>query len=183
MRVIAGTAKTMPLKAPKGMNTRPTQDRIKETLFNIIQNYVPGSIFLDLYSGSGQIGIEALSRGALHAYFSDTDRDALNVIRDNLTFTRLSDKGTIFRGDAASALGSIHEKHFDIVYMDPPYNSGIEENVLRALSSMKQVDEDTMIIIENEKDIPLDRYEMLGYSVERVKQYLRSEHIFLRKNI
>lgn len=180
MRVISGEARSMPLKAPKGMSTRPTQDRIKETLFNIIQNEVPGSVFLDLFSGSGQIGIEALSRGAEHAYFSDTDRDSLNVIKDNLAFTKLSDRATVFRGDAAVSLNSIHEKHFDIIYMDPPYSSGLELGVLRELTSMKQVTPGTVIIIENEKDVPLDHYTELGYSIERVKKYLRSEHIFLK---
>ena len=181
MRVIAGNARSMPLKTPRGMSVRPTQDRIKETLFNMIQNYVPGSVFLDLYAGSGQIGIEALSRGAGHAYFSDVDRDALGCIKDNLAFTKLSDRATVFKGDAAVSLNGIHEKHFDIIYLDPPYSTGVEESVLRALSSMPQADSESVIIIENEKDMPLDSYENLGYSIERVKKYLRSEHIFLRK--
>ena len=89
MRVIAGTARSMPLKAAEGNNTRPTTDRIKETLFNILQADIPGCRFLDLYSGSGAIGIEALSRGARQAVFVENSRPAIAVIKDNLNFTAL----------------------------------------------------------------------------------------------
>ena len=87
MRVIAGIARSIPLYAPKGEGTRPTTDRIKETLFNTMQGFVPDSVFIDLFAGSGAVGIEALSRGAKHAYFVDNSREALDCIRKNLEFT------------------------------------------------------------------------------------------------
>ena len=95
MRVIAGTARRLLLKTPEGMDTRPTTDRIKETLFNMIQGDIPGSIFVDLFSGSGGIGIEALSRGARHAYFAENAKDAIACIQANLSTTRFEDKATL----------------------------------------------------------------------------------------
>ncbi|MBQ7581421.1 MAG: RsmD family RNA methyltransferase, partial [Lachnospiraceae bacterium] len=91
MRVIAGKCRSLLLKSVPGNTTRPTTDRIKETLFNILQSDIPGALFLDLFAGSGAIGIEALSRGAAHAWFVDHDPKAVRVIRDNLKFTRLEE--------------------------------------------------------------------------------------------
>ena len=95
MRVIAGTARSLPLKAPEGLDTRPTADRIKETLFNMLQAYIPGAVFVDLFSGSGGIGIEALSRGAKKAYFIENAPKAIACIRQNLTFTKMEDRAIV----------------------------------------------------------------------------------------
>ena len=103
MRVIAGIARSMPLKAAEGDNTRPTTDRIKETLFNMLQSDIAGCRFLDLYSGSGAIGIEALSRGAKEAVLVENARQAIAVIKDNLTFTKLSPKAVVMEQDVLSA--------------------------------------------------------------------------------
>ena len=118
MRVIAGTARRLLLKTPEGMDTRPTTDRIKETLFNMIQGDIPGSIFVDLFSGSGGIGIEALSRGARHAYFAENAKDAIACIQANLSTTRFEDKATLLKQDAVSALSLISEKEVDIVFAE-----------------------------------------------------------------
>ena len=126
MRVIAGEARSLPLKAPEGLDTRPTTDRIKETLFNILQGDIPGSIFIDLCSGSGSIGIEAISRGAKRAYFVENAAKPAKCIQDNLNFTRFTDRGVLLKQDVVSALGSIHEKEADIIFMDPPYQAGLE---------------------------------------------------------
>ena len=104
MRVIAGTARSLVLKTPEGMNTRPTTDRIKETLFNVLQTDVPGAVFVDLFAGSGGIGIEALSRGAEKAYFVDTDKTAIGCIEYNLKHTKMFDKSMVLKSDAISAL-------------------------------------------------------------------------------
>ena len=97
MRVIAGSARSLLLKTPQGDNTRPTTDRIKETLFNVIQNEVSGSVFVDLFAGSGGIGIEALSRGANKAYFVEMNRDAINCIEDNLKHTKFMDNSLLHK--------------------------------------------------------------------------------------
>ncbi|MBO7531784.1 MAG: 16S rRNA (guanine(966)-N(2))-methyltransferase RsmD, partial [Lachnospiraceae bacterium] len=152
MRVIAGECRSMPLKTPAGDDiTRPTQDIIKETLFNIIQGDVPGAVMIDLFAGSGQIGIEALSRGATKVYFIDNGREPIKCITDNVNFTKMQDKAVILKQDAVAGLQSVFEKHVDIVFMDAPYLKGYEKNVLKQLSVMKYVDKDTIIIIEADK--------------------------------
>lgn len=132
MRVIAGTRRSMPLKCPKGMDTRPTQDRTKETLFNVLQTEIAGSEFLDLFSGSGAIGIEALSRGARHATFVENAKPAIQCIKENITFTKFSDDSTIMEMDVFSALERLrgHEE-FDIIFMDPPYMLEIEPHLIQ----------------------------------------------------
>lgn len=110
MRVIAGEARSLPLKTPQGLDTRPTTDRIKETLFNMLQPYLPCSVFIDLCSGSGGIGIEAISRGARHAYFVENGREPAKCIAENLHFTKFEDRATLLKQDVVSALSSIHEK-------------------------------------------------------------------------
>ncbi|MCQ2526528.1 MAG: RsmD family RNA methyltransferase, partial [Lachnospiraceae bacterium] len=97
MRVIAGTARSLPLKAPEGLDTRPTQDRIKETLFNILQMDIPECVFVDMFAGSGGIGIEALSRGARKAYFIDNSPAAAMCINENLAFTKFTDRAIVFK--------------------------------------------------------------------------------------
>ena len=133
MRVIAGTCRSMPLKTLPGRDTRPTTDRIKETLFNILQNYIPGCRFLDLFAGSGAIGIEALSRGAVSACFVEQNRQAVSVIRDNLRFTKLYDRAEVLQMDVMSAIRGMEGKQaFDVVFMDPP-RSGSNEEFLTSL--------------------------------------------------
>ena len=119
MRVIAGSARSIPLKTPDGMDTRPTQDRIKETLFNILQSDIPGCRFLDLFAGSGGIGIEAASRGASQVVFMENNPKAAEIIRTNLKNTHLEEKCTLYQGDLFSILPGLasREKVFDIIFM------------------------------------------------------------------
>lgn len=181
MRVIAGTARSLKLKTPEGMDTRPTTDRIKETLFNMLQPYIPGSIFLDLFSGSGGIGIEAISRGAEHAYFVENNKNALSCILDNLKFTRFEDKATVLKQDVLSALSGIHEKEVDVIFMDPPYEQGYEKQVLAVLQKMSYVTEDTRIVVEASLDTDFAYTEAYGFYVEKEKCYKTNKHVFLRK--
>jgi 16S rRNA (guanine966-N2)-methyltransferase len=181
MRVIAGMARRLPLSCPKGMDTRPTKDRIKETLFNILQIDIHNCVFVDLFSGSGAIGIEALSRGASKCYFIDKSRSAIECIRENLLFTKLEDNAIIIQQDAIDSLYSIHEKHVDIIFIDPPYLKGLELDVLNALLNFDFIDEHTSIIIEAENQTTLDNLEAGGYLIEREKVYKANKLIFLRK--
>lgn len=183
MRVIAGVARSMPLKTPMGPDTRPTTDRIKETLFNILQNDIPGAVFVDLFSGSGAIGIEALSRGARKAYFIENAAPALNCIQENLVFTKLNDKAVILKQDVALGLASVFEKVVDVIFMDPPYESGQEERVLQVLSGMKYVTEDTLIIVEASLRTNLEYAEELGFEVIREKKYKTNKHLFLKRKV
>lgn len=181
MRVIAGTARSLRLKTPDGMDTRPTTDRIKETLFNMLQPYLCGALFVDLFSGSGGIGIEALSRGARHAYFVENEKRALACILENLQFTHLSEQATVLKTDVLSALYGIHEKEADIIFMDPPYDCGHEERVLAALRDLPWVTENTIIVIETSLRADLSRLENIGFSVEKDKRYKTNRHVFCRK--
>ncbi|MDE5866163.1 MAG: 16S rRNA (guanine(966)-N(2))-methyltransferase RsmD [Lachnospiraceae bacterium] len=148
MRVIAGRARSLKLKTPEGLDTRPTTDRIKETLFNMLQPYLQGAVFIDLFSGSGGIGIEALSRGAERAYFVELHKDAIACILDNLKFTRFTENATVLKQDALVAIGGIHEKEVDVIFMDPPYGQEYEKRVLEHLKDMPYVTEDTLIVVE-----------------------------------
>ena len=182
MRVIAGECRSIPLKTPAGDDiTRPTQDIIKETLFNMIQGDVPGSVMIDLFAGSGQIGIEALSRGATKAYFIDNGREPIKCITDNVTKCKLQDRSVILKEDAVAGLQSVFEKHIDIVFMDAPYLKGYEKNVLKQLAVMRCVDKDTIIIIEADKKDDFSYTEEVGFEITRRKEYKGNMHLFLRK--
>lgn len=180
MRVIAGTARSLPLKTPEGMDTRPTTDRIKETLFNMLQPYVPGGVFVDLFAGSGGIGIEALSRGAKRAYFVENAPKAIACIGQNLTFTKFTDRGIVIKQDVVAALSGIRESSVDIVYMDPPYRQEQERRVLSALCGMPFVTRETLIVVEAQLQTPFEWTRELGYEIAKEKKYKTNKHLFLR---
>lgn len=181
MRVIAGTARSLRLKTPEGMDTRPTTDRIKETLFNMLQPDLGGALFVDLFSGSGGIGIEALSRGAQHAYFVENDRKALACIMENLRFTRLADQATVLKTDVLSALYGIHEKEADIIFMDPPYDCGHEKRVFSVLKELPWVTENTLIVVETSLQSELSWLEELGFSLKKRSAIRRIGTFFVEK--
>jgi 16S rRNA (guanine966-N2)-methyltransferase len=181
MRVIAGSARRLLLKTPEGMDTRPTTDRIKETLFNMLMPYISGAVFVDLFSGSGAIGIEALSRGAARAYFVESNQKAYSCITDNLAHTHLTDKATCLKQDVFAALrGSIRER-VDVIFMDPPYNQEYEKRVLEILKDAPYIDNDTLIVVEAAKETDLDYVESLGFAIEKEKIYKTNKHIFVKK--
>ena len=182
MRVIAGKARSLKLKTPEGLETRPTTDRIKETLFNMLQPYLPDGIFIDLFSGSGGIGIEALSRGARHAYFVENQKNAIACIQENLKFTRLIDDATILKQDVLSALSGIHEKEADVIFMDPPYALSYERQVLEALQRMPYVTENTLIVVEALLDTDFSYSDSLGFHITKEKCYKTNKHVFMKKN-
>ena len=180
MRVIAGSARSLKLKTLEGLDTRPTTDRIKETLFNIIGPTIYDSIFLDLFSGSGGIGIEALSRGAREAVFVENNPKAMRCIKDNLAFTRLGSRAATMTTDVMNALYRLEgEKVFDIIFMDPPYDRGLEKKVLEYLSGSDLVYDDTTIIVEASKETDFSYVEDLGFSIIREKIYKTNKHMFI----
>ena len=181
MRVIAGRARSLRLKTPEGLETRPTTDRIKETLFNMLQPYLPDGIFIDLFSGSGGIGIEALSRGAKHAYFVENNKNAIACIQDNLKFTRLIEDATVLKQDALSALSGIHEKKADVIFMDPPYSQGYERQALEVLGRQPYVAADTLIVVEALRETDFSYVGLLGFSVTKEKCYKTNKHVFLSR--
>ncbi|MCR4868931.1 16S rRNA (guanine966-N2)-methyltransferase [Lachnospiraceae bacterium C10] len=181
MRVIAGTCRSIPLKTVEGSATRPTTDRIKETLFNIIQNDIVDCRFLDLYAGSGQIAIEALSRGAKHAIMVEHDKKCAQAIRDNLHKTKLEEKATLMERELPAALKLLtSEGPFDLVFMDPPYDLHPEEEVLKELKENNLLTPESLVIIEAAKDRDCDFIEGSGFELVRTKVYKNNMHLFLR---
>ncbi len=182
MRVIAGKARRLPLIAPEGRDTRPTTDRIKETLFNIIQNEVPGSMFLDLFSGSGAIGIEALSRGAKKAYLVEFGREPLKCIRANLVKTRLEEEAVVLPVEVAYAISKLDRQgqKFDIVYADPPYRKDFEPKILGLLAQSRIMEQEALVILETALDTETDYVDESFFEIERIKEYKTNKHIFLR---
>ncbi len=181
MRVIAGTARSIPLQTVKGSKTRPTTDRIKETLFNMISDRIPGAVFLDMFSGSGQIGIEALSRSAKTAVFVDSDRDACRCIQHNLGKTHLSDKARVFCKKADSYINSAgSDSVFDIVYLDPPYDMPDQEALLKAVAESGLLARDGLVILEAKAGYTFDEEAVLPLEAVRIKEYKTNQHIFFQ---
>lgn len=182
MRVIAGSARRTPLVAPKGMTTRPTGDKIKETLFNILAPDLYGVSFLDLFAGSGAIGIEALSRGAGNAVFIEKDKNAVSCIKLNLQKAHLEHLAEVRPYDVLTSLYNLKTATpFGIVFMDPPYGQGLEKSVLSILSSSPVIDDDTIIITEADIDTDFSYLSSLGFTAYRIKEYKSSKHVFVRK--
>lgn len=157
MRVITGTARGVRLKTPKGEKTRPTADRVKEAVFSIIQFETEGSRFLDLFAGTGQMGIEALSRGASHAVFVDEWKDACQLVKENLRLSGLSAKAAVVQDHYLSYLQKCRET-FDIVFLDPPYAEIFLENALNKISEIDILSDRGIIICERpaEKQLELE---------------------------
>ena len=181
MRVIAGTARSLPLKAPEGMSTRPTTDRIKETLFNMLQPYIGGGVFVDAFSGSGGIGIEALSRGASRAYFIENDRRAVKCIQENLQFTKMNERAVVLNQDVLMALHLIREEEAAVIFMDPPYEMELEKQAVKILSDCSYVSEDTLVVIEAGLRTDFSWADELGFEVTKEKKYKTNKHVFMRR--
>ena len=149
MRVITGSARGRRLLTLEGDDVRPTTDKVKEAIFSAIQFDIEGRTFLDLFAGSGQMGIEALSRGAKSATFVDSSRKAVEIVRKNLSNVGLYDKGRVLHADSLSFIGTITEK-FDIVFLDPPYGTGILQKALPEIA--EKVNKTGVIIAENSEN-------------------------------
>ncbi len=147
MRVITGKARGVVLKTPNGTTTRPTTDRVKEALFSIIQFDIPAAKVLDLFGGTGQLGIEALSRDAKSAMFVDANRDACALIRENLKRTKLESEARVVCSDYASYLRSCNEM-YDIIFLDPPYSESFLENSLKLISEIDILQSGGIIVTE-----------------------------------
>ena len=182
MRVISGQYRRTVLNTLPGDATRPTTDRIKETLFNIINDEVNGAAFLDLFSGSGQIGIEALSRYAESVTFIDNNRRATECIKDNLKKCRAEDGYTVICSDVIGALKRFKDNEFDIVFMDPPYGKGLEKEVLHILSDSNIVKNNGLIIVEADLLTDFNYINDLHFTDVRDKQYKTNRHLILRKS-
>ena len=182
MRVIGGSAKRLQLKTLDGFETRPTTDRIKETLFNMISPHICDCEFLDLFSGSGGIGIEALSRGAAEAVFVENNPNAMACIRENLAFTKLQKRAYMMSEDVMTALRKLEgTRQFEYIFMDPPYGKLLEKQVLEYLAESDIVYDETVIIVEAAKEEDFSYLESFGFSVTKTKEYKTNKHVFIER--
>lgn len=167
MRVISGSARGRRLKELPGMDTRPTTDQVKESIFNIIQFDVEGRKVLDLFAGTGQMGIEALSRGAAHATFVDLAPAAAKIVRENVELTRFTDVSRVVQSDWRGFLSSCREK-FDLIFLDPPYRTDMLENAMQTIAAIDILSEHGIMICES----PLDKeLPDLAAPYEKGKEY------------
>lgn len=180
MRVIAGKAKRLKLKTVKGDEVRPTTDRIKETLFNILQPKLYGCTFLDLFSGSGAIGIEALSRGAKSVIFVEKEKEALSCIRENLKTTKLEADARVIFLEVTKALALLKRENlkFDLIFLDPPYDCLLEQKILECLSDGSLLHPHTEIIVEASISTDFSYAEEFGFSLLQTKHYKTNQHVF-----
>lgn len=176
MRVITGTARGRRLATLDGLDTRPTADRVKQSLFNILQQEIEGRTVLDLFAGSGQLGIEALSRGAAHCLFVDQNKDAAEIVRRNLRDTHLADKAQVLCAAADAALARTGES-FDLAFLDPPYAAGMLPALLPAVCRVMKPHG----VIVCETDAPTVLPECVGeWAVARHESYGRAQLWFYR---
>lgn len=180
MRVITGKARGVALKTPEGMQTRPTTDRVKEALFSIIQFELAGAVVLDLFGGTGQLGIEALSRGAKRAVFVDQSQTACDLIRENLRRTKLTADAQVIRSDYLQYLKRTRES-FNIILLDPPYAEVFLENALNCITEIDILQSDGIIVTERPlgKELP---YEFPGFTRSKDYKYGKTLITLYRKD-
>lgn len=180
MRVITGKARGVNLKTPEGLTTRPTADRVKEALFSVINFDIPGADVLDLFGGTGQLGIEALSRGAQRAVFVDEGEKACALMKENLRRTKLEQQGRVVRSDYMSFLRGCRDK-FDLIFLDPPYAEVFLENALKCITEIDILRSGGIIVCER----PLDKELLLqstGYSRSKDYKYGKTLITLYRKD-
>ncbi len=182
MRIVAGKAKGTKLYTLKGENTRPTLDRVKESLFNIIQNELQESIFLDLFSGSGAIGLEAISRGAKKAILCDKSKEACMIIQKNIEKTHSVEKVELYQSDFKNVLTNKINEKLNIVFLDPPYETNFAIESVKMLLEEDLLQENAMIIIEtDDRDRILENLKNINCEIKDIRKYGRAYLIFLRR--
>lgn len=182
MRVISGSARGTKINSIEELSTRPTLDRVKEAVFNIIQDKIEDSIILDLFSGSGAIGIEFLSRGCKKAYMCDLSHNAVNIINQNLEKTRLKENAVVINKHYNKCLQDLQKQNlqFDVVYIDPPYKDNIAIDAVKNIVSLNLLKEKGLIIIEtDEKDRDIEGLNNLEIQIIDSRKYGRANLIFL----
>ena len=179
MRVITGTARGIPLKTPEGMVTRPTANRVKEAMFSIIHFDVPGAVVLDLFGGTGQLGIEALSRGAKQVTFVDAGDSACRLIKENLKRTHLDGQASVIRSDYLDYLSRCREM-YDVILLDPPYAEVFLENALKRITEIDILRSGGIIVTERPlgKELP---WEFSGFERSRDYKYGKTVLTIYRK--
>ncbi len=177
MRVIAGTVKSFRLYSPEGTDIRPTSDRIKETIFNIISDEIPQSSVLDLFAGTGSLGIESLSRGAREAVFCDSSRKSIDIIKKNIEHTKFGDVSKVITADFRQSLSNMTGKRFDLIFLDPPYGKNLVQESLGLIKRYNLLNEDGLIIAEmgSKEELSHD-----GFYIYKFRDYSHTKVLFLK---
>lgn len=178
MRIIAGEKRGLFLSELKGEHTRPTRDRVREAIFSSIQYYVEGSEVLDLFAGTGAMGLEALSRGAKSADFVEIDKEAWMTLNANIKKTKYQDRANAFKADALSFLAT-SQKQYDLIFLDPPYLSGLYEKALEKIKNERILKNDGLIIVESKKNTLFLKENRL-FLIHKEKNYGESSVTYLR---
>jgi len=182
MRIISGKARGTKLYTLEGENTRPTLDRVREALFNIIQLEIPDSVVLDLFAGSGAVGLEFASRGSKKVYMCDNSKKAIEIINRNIEKTHMQEKVDLYNCDFKITISKIKEEKIDIVYLDPPYKTDYIKQALENLLELKSINEETLIIAEtDELEKVLKDIEILNLGIIDQRKYGRANIIFLKR--
>ena len=182
MRIISGKARGTKLYTLKGENTRPTLDRVKESLFNIIQDKIQEANFLDLFSGSGAIGLEALSRGAKKAILCDKSKEACDIINKNAQKTHLEENAIIYNMDFKKVLQNKINEKFDIVFLDPPYKTNFAIEAIEIIFQNNLIKEDAIIIIEtDDKENITNQLKNIKCEINDIRKYGRAYLIFIKR--
>lgn len=183
MRIISGVSRGSRLVTLEGTETRPTLDRVKEPLFSIIQMHIKDARVLDLFAGSGALGLEALSRGAKMAVFSDISEKAINVINQNIEKTRLGEKAIVFKSSYEEVLKQMKEekKEFDIIFLDPPYKSGLLEDAVNKILEYKLLAKEGIIIVETDLEAELQKVQNVDLHIKDIRKYGRVILLFLER--
>ena len=181
MRIISGKARGTKLYTLEGTATRPTLDRVKESLFNIIQNDIEDSTVLDLFSGSGAIGLEFLSRGAKRAVLCDNSKDAIKIIKQNVQKTHFEEKAEVYNMEFTKLVERLQNQKFDIIYIDPPYATDFIKISLEKIIEYELVNENTKIIVETDDETRiLNQIEKMDVEITDKRKYGRATIIFLK---
>lgn len=181
MRIISGKARGTKLYTLNGTATRPTLDRVKESLFNIIQNDIEDSTVLDLFSGSGAIGLEFLSRGAKRAVLCDSSKDAIKIIKQNVQKTHFEEKVEVYNMEFTKLVERLQNQKFDIIYIDPPYATDFIKISLEKIIEYELVNENTKIIVETDDETRiLNQIEKMDVEITDKRKYGRATIIFLK---
>lgn len=181
MRIISGKARGTKLYTLAGTATRPTLDRVKESLFNIIQNDIEDSTVLDLFSGSGAIGLEFLSRGAKRAVLCDSSKDAIKIIKQNVQKTHFEEKVEVYNMEFTKLVERLQNQKFDIIYIDPPYATDFIKISLEKIIEYELVNENTKIIVETDDETRiLNQIEKMDVEITDKRKYGRATIIFLK---
>ena len=179
MRIISGKARGTKLFTLDGLNTRPTLDRVKEPLFSIIQEYVLDSDVLDLFAGSGALGLEALSRGAKSVILCDNSKEAVDIIYKNITKTKLN--AEVINNDFVKTLKRLDGRQFDIIFLDPPYETNYLEEAINQICELNLLKENGLIIAETDNQEKVEKIKKLDITISDIRKYGRVILIFLNR--